>query len=106
MLRISRDSRSRSLVSTGTETTVSPFLPAWMMVSRVYVYVENTVSRRAASRDSARKPRVAAATGRALQCPCQAGGEGGRQAAVARQGDHMIDPQLARQFCSAIGAAV
>ena len=36
-LRTSREGRRSALTRTGTLATVSPFCPAWMIVSSVYV---------------------------------------------------------------------
>ena len=37
MLRTSREGRKSALTRTGTLSTTSPFCPAWMIVSSVYV---------------------------------------------------------------------
>src|ERR1035437_5954207 len=57
-----REARTGGFVRTGTDATAISLLPAWMSVSSVYVILEKTLSRRAASRVSARKPDVASGT--------------------------------------------
>src|SRR3954470_5436708 len=57
-----RDSRSFGLVLTGTWSVATSSLPAWMIVSSVYVNFETTASWIAASRLYARKPDVVSGT--------------------------------------------
>ena len=57
-----REGRVTGLTPTGTEITRSPAWPAWISVSSVYVWRENTLTEMAASRESARKPLVASST--------------------------------------------
>src|SRR5271163_1980344 len=57
-----RDSRVVGLVRTGTWSTATSSLPAWMIVSSVYVNLETTVIWMAASRLYARKPDVVSGT--------------------------------------------
>src|ERR671933_2681021 len=58
----SRDSRVLGLVAIGTWSVATSSLPAWMIVSSVYVYFETTATWIAASRLYARKPEVVSGT--------------------------------------------
>src|SRR3954462_5961538 len=58
----SRDSRVFGFVPIGTWSVATSSLPAWMIVSSVYVYFETTATWIAASRLYARKPDVVSGT--------------------------------------------
>src|ERR671927_2008046 len=58
----SRDSRVFGFVAIGTWSVATSSLPAWMIVSSVYVYFETTATWIAASRLYARKPDVVSGT--------------------------------------------
>src|SRR5438034_10055189 len=58
----SRDARTCGFVPTGTWSTLTSILPAWMIVSIVYVNFETTWTCRAASRLYARNPDVTSGT--------------------------------------------
>ena len=62
MLFTSRDGRRSGFVRIGTDITRMLLWPAWMIVSSVYVYELNTLSRCAASRVNARNPLGASVT--------------------------------------------
>src|SRR3954452_16746832 len=57
-----RDSRVLGFVRIATWSVATSSLPAWMMVSSVYVYFETTATWIAASRLYARKPEVVSGT--------------------------------------------
>ena len=57
-----RDSRVFGFVPIGTWSVATSSLPAWMIVSSVYVYFETTATWIAASRLYARKPDVVSGT--------------------------------------------
>src|SRR5215831_2723870 len=63
-----REARGTGWARTGTEATRRFLKPAWISVSSVYVILEKTLTRRAASREKARNPEVASRTCRPETC--------------------------------------